>query len=138
MLTSLPIPLVHGQHHRLIMAFFFKKYVLLIMLLQLSHFFSSPLFPSTLYPSSHPHSPTLVHVHGSYIEVLWVLHFLYYSQPPSVYFVPTIYASYSLYLSPILLTDKPPCDLYFCEPVPILVVCLVLYCFCFCFHRFGC
>ena len=58
------------------------KYILLIMLLQLSHFFS-PLFPSIL----HPHStsilplppPTLVHVHGSYVQVLWLLHFLYYS-----------------------------------------------------------
>ena len=45
-----------------------------------------------------------------------------------VYFVPTIYASYSLYLYlplPQLPTDNPPCDLYFCESVPVLDLCLV-------------
>ena len=97
--------------------FSFFKYILLIMLLQLSHFFS-PSFPSTLHPPSHQHPPTLVHVHGLYISVLWLLHFLYYSYPPPVYFVPTIYASYSLYLFPILPlslpADNPPCDLHFC------------------------
>ena len=45
---------------------FLKKYILLSMLLQLSYFFS-PLFPLALYPWSHHHSPTLVHVHGSCI-----------------------------------------------------------------------
>ena len=47
--------------------FIFKKYILLIMLLQLSHFLS-PLFPPALHhpPTSIP-SPTLVHVYGSYI-----------------------------------------------------------------------
>ena len=29
--------------------------------------FLSPLFPSTLQPPSHLHSPHLVHVHGSYM-----------------------------------------------------------------------
>ena len=29
-------------------------------------------------------------------------------------------------------TDNPPCDLYFCESVPVLVVCLVCLCFCLC------
>ena len=30
--------------------------------------------------------------------------------------------------------DNPPCDLHFCDYVPVLVVCLV----CFCVFRFGC
>ena len=43
---------------------FIFKYILLIMLLQLSHF--PPFIP--LYPAhSHPHSPPLVHIHGSYV-----------------------------------------------------------------------
>ena len=95
------------------------------------------LFPSSLNTSSHPHSPSLVYVHGSYI-FLWLLHFPYYSYPPPVYFIPIIYASYSLYLLPLfsplhLPADNPPCDLHFCDSVPVVVVCLV----CFCF-RFVC
>ena len=43
--------------------------------------------------------------------------------------MPTNYASYYLYLPfpfpPLLLTDNFPCDLYFCDSVPVLVVCLV-------------
>ena len=58
---------------------------------------------------------------------------------PSPYFLPTIYATYSLYLSLLspsyFPVDNPPCDLHFCGSVPVLVVCLV--CFCFCF-RCGC
>ena len=41
--------------------------------------FFSPLFLSAVHFASHPHSPpTLVHVHGSYIQVLWLLHSLHY------------------------------------------------------------
>ena len=77
------------------------------MLLQLSYFFFSPLSLSVL---QHPPTslPTLVHVHGSYIQVLWLLHFLYYSYPPPVYFLPTIYAIYFLYLSSL---SPPPTPL---------------------------
>ena len=32
-----------------------------------------------------------------------------------------------------LPADNPPCDLYFCESVPVLIVCLVHFCVCFCF-----
>ena len=89
--------------------------------------------PSCSPPPSHI-PPTIVHVHGSYISVLWLLHFLYYSYPPPVYFLPTIYATYSLYLSPPLPAsplDNPPCDLHFCGSVPVLVACLVCFCVCF-------
>ena len=78
--------------------FIFLKYILLIRPLQLCHF---PVF-IPLWPTSPFCLPPLVHVHGLYICVLWLLHFLYYSYPPPVYFLPTIYASYSQYLSPFL------------------------------------
>ena len=72
----------------------FFKYILLIMLLQLSHFFS-PLFPSTLQPPLPLHPPTLSScpwvVHISSLACVFPILFL--TSP--VYFVPTIYASYS-------------------------------------------
>uniref|UniRef100_K9IGT4 Uncharacterized protein n=1 Tax=Desmodus rotundus TaxID=9430 RepID=K9IGT4_DESRO len=41
--------------------------------------------------------------------------------------------------SPLSLpTDNPPCDLHFCDSVPVLVVCLVHFCFSFCFFRSRC
>ena len=46
--------------------YFFFKYILLIMLLQLSHFFS-PLSLSALHPTPINIPPALVHVHGLYI-----------------------------------------------------------------------
>ena len=57
------------------------------------------------------HSPPIVHVHGSYMQVLWLLHFLHYSYRPPVYFPPIIYATYSLYISPL----SPP-------PTPLLII----------------
>ena len=58
----------------------FLKYILLIILLPLSLFFSplSPLPPCTTSYLQHP-PDTLVHVHGSYVWFLWLLHFLYHS-----------------------------------------------------------
>ena len=57
---------------------FIFKYVSLIMLLQLSHYFPyCPLHPVSPYP---PAIPPLVHVHGLYLRVLRLLYFLYYSQ----------------------------------------------------------
>ena len=83
----------------------FLKIYLLIMLLKLSRF--PPSLHSILLTPSLPHSPPIVHVHGSYIEVLWLLHFLHYSYLPPVYFPPIIYATYSLYLSPPLPLPLP-------------------------------
>ena len=40
--------------------------------------YSLYLFPHST-PPPHHHSPSLVHVHGLYIYILWLLHFLYYS-----------------------------------------------------------
>ena len=117
----------------------FIYFDILIMLLQLA--ISPPSLHSILPTTSLPHPRPIVHVHGSYLEVLWLLHFLHYSYPPPVYFVPTIYASYSLYLSPYspppFPPDNPPGDVQFCDSVPLLVVCLVCFCFCF-YFRGGC
>ena len=112
---------------------FFKVYFIDFYITVFPVFF--PLIPSTWHPlpSSNPHS--LVHVHGSCIYVLWLLHFLYYCKSPYVYFVLTNYASYSLYLfrhfppPRSLPADNPPCGLYVCDSVPVLVVCLVCFLF---------
>ena len=104
--------------------------------------FFSPFSPSAWYPHSLQHSaspPTPVHVHGSYIEVLWFLQFLYYSYPSPVYFVPTNYASYSLYLFPhsphsftLLITLQ-----VISISVDLFLFLLLLSLLLFCFFRFG-
>ena len=93
-----------------------------------------------LHPA-HPIPPTF----PSFSSCPWVIHIssLVSTFPtlflPSPYFLPIIYATYSLYLFPLSPlfhspADNPPCDLHFCDSVPVLVVCLV----CFCFFRFIC
>ena len=51
-----------------------------------------------------------------------------------MYFLLTVYATYSLYLFchclPPFPTANPPCDLHFCDSFPVLVICLVCFCFC--------
>ena len=72
------------------------------MLLHLSHFFS-PFSPQlcTLLPPSFPHLSSCQWViHKSYLASPFPILFLTFP----VYFVPTIYASYSLYLLP----NSPP------------------------------
>ena len=122
--------------------FLIFKYIVLIMLLQLSHFFS-PLFPSALHPTSYQHSPRIS-------SCPWVVHKSSLASPFPILFLtsPCLFCTYHLcFLFPVpfppfsslpLLTDNPPCDLYFCESVPVLVVCLVHFCFCFYFFRFLC
>ena len=120
------------MHYYLLIVLFIFKDSLLIMLLKLSHF-SSPLYlplPNTLIPSSIPplsSCPWIVHTSplASPFPIL-SLTFL-------CLLAPTNYVSYSQYLF-LLPTDNPPCDLHFCDSVPVLVVCLV----CFSFFRFGC
>ena len=81
--------------------FFIFKYILLIMLLQLSHFL--PFIPLCPVSLPHPHSPL-----GS---CPWVVHVSSLASPfpilflTSPYFVPTIYASYPCSFSP---TAHPP------------------------------
>ena len=56
-------PLNHTSQDHLFFVLIFLKYILLIMLLQLSHF--PPSLLSALHTPSHPHFPPLVHVHRS-------------------------------------------------------------------------
>ena len=99
------------------------------MLLQLSQFSPFPLA-----------RPPLVHVHGSSTFIFG------FSISYTILILPCLFGTYQFVLlnpctfSPILTlpppTDNPPCDLHFCDSVPVLPVHLVH--FCLCFFRFGC
>ena len=93
---------------------------------------------SSLY-SPPPCTPPPTHI-PPFSSCPWVIHVSSLTSPfpipflTSPYFMPTNYAAYSLYLSPPILPlppENPPCDLYFCDSVPVLVVCLVCFCLCF-------
>ena len=76
----------------------------------------------------------------------WVIHISSLASTFPILFLtsPCLFCTYYLcFLFPLsfplfsplsLPTDNPPCDLHFCDSVPVLVVCLV----CFCFLRFNC
>ena len=114
------------------------KYILLIMLLQLSHFFS-PLYSS---PPCTPLPPLLLHLSSC----PWVMHISSLASPFTMLFLtsPCLYCTYQLYFSfpvPFPLfsplshpTDNTPYDVHFCKSVPVLAVCFVH----FCFFKFGC
>ena len=111
---------------------FFKKYILLIMLLQLSHFPAFiPLCPAhSLPPTFLPKFMSMGHTHkifGFYIS------YIILTLPLSIFYLPfmlLILCTFPLSRSP---TDNPPCD-HFCDSVPVLVF-LVHFCFLvlFCF-----
>ena len=87
----------------------------------------APLFSSTLHLSSHQHSPPQFMSMGRTckffgfstspcLSCIYQLRFLFF-----VPFAP---------LSPLPIpTYNPPCDLHFCESIPVLVFCLVCFCF---------
>ena len=112
----------------------FLKYILLIILLQLSHFFFSTLFPSAMNTSSHLHSLLLS-------SCSWVIHMSSLASPfPILFLTSRLFCTYYLFLIPCIFssilslplpTGNPPCDLHFCNSSPVLVVCLVCLCFCF-------
>ena len=95
-----------------------------------------PFPPFTPLHPAHPLPPTF----PPYSSRPWVIHISSLASTfpilflPCPYFLPTIYATYSLYLSPLSPShspvNNPPCDLHFCGFVPVLVVCLVCFCFC--------
>ena len=102
-----------------------------------------PFPPFTPLHPAHPLPPTFPRCSSC----PWVIHISSLASTFPILFLPSpsLFSTYHLcYLfsvpfppfspshSPI---DNPPCDLHFCGPVPVLVVCLV--CFCFCF-RCGC
>ena len=97
---------------------------------------SLPPLPSTPLPSSNfPLS-----------SFPWVMHITSLASPFPILFLtsPCLFCTYYLcflfsvpFLPFSLLplpADNPPRDLYFCEYIPVLVVCLL----CFCFFRFSC
>ena len=117
---------------------FVFKHILLIMVLQFSHFLLLfiPLHPVSLLPPAFPHlssCPSVVHTSC-------------FASPYPILFLtsPCLFDAYQLcFLFSVLFPQSPltfaadnsPCDLHFCDSVPVLVVYLV--CFCFCF-RCGC
>ena len=112
--------------------FFFFKYILLIMLLQLSHSFFSTLSPSAWYLHSLQHSPHLSScpwvVHISSLASLFPILFLTSSCLFCTYQFCFLFPVHFPPLSPYPLpTDNSPCDLHFCDSVPVLVVCLVCF-----------
>ena len=115
--------------------YLFFKYILLIMLLQLSYFFS-PLFPSALYlplPPSFPQlssCPCVIPVSSlaSPFPTLFLTSPCLFSTYHLCFLFPVPFPPYSLLPLPI---DNPPCDLHFCDSVLVLVVCLVCFCFLF-------
>ena len=109
---------------------FFLKYILLIILLQLSQFFLSLLSPYALHPPTVQHSPHLS-------SCTWVVHISSLTSAFPMLFLtsPCLFYAYQLcFLCPVpfpsilplsLPTDNPPCYLHFCDSLPVLVVCLV-------------
>ena len=128
---------------RQICFFLFFKYVLLIMLLQLSHFFSPlyPPLPCTILPTSTP-LPYFMSMGHTYKFFGFSISHTILNLPQSILYLPCMllnHCTFPLILPPLSPsqppTDNPPCDLHFCASVPVLVICLVFFCFCF---RCGC
>ena len=128
--------LFYGTEHAVVFLIF--KNILLIMLLQLSHF-----RPFTQLHPAHSLPPTFL----PFSSCPWVILISSLASIFPILFLPSpcLFSTYHLcYLfsvpfpplapshSPV---DNPPCDFHFCGFVPVLVVCLV--CFCFGF-RCGC
>ena len=112
--TSINLKRFHKQ------ALAVKNFLLFLFLLELLFFkiffdcaitavqFPPALFLSVLHTPSPPHSTPLVHVHGSYIKVLWLLHFLYYS-----------YLTRSILYLPLTLLIPCTFSPSLCTPPPI-------------------
>ena len=116
----------------------FLKYILLIMLLQLSHFILLfiPLCPIPPFLSSFPHLSSCPWViHRSSLASPFPILFSTSPCPFCTYYLCFLFSVPFLPFSLLPLpADNPPRDLYFCEYIPVLVVCLL----CFCFFRFSC
>ena len=88
----------------------------------------------------HPALPTFQHSPHQFMSMGCTYKFFESSVSHTIFlplpinFMPTNFASYSLYLFPPpfpLPTEIPPCDVHFCDSVLVLLVCLVHFCFCF-------
>ena len=92
-----------------------------------------PPLPCSLPPSNIP----------SLSSCTWIIHINSLASPFTILFLtsPCLFCTYNLcFLFPLpfspfspfpLPADNPPCDLHFCESVPVLVVRLVCFYFCF-------
>ena len=97
----------------------------------------SPFPHSTRYPLPSSNAPTY------FMSIGHTYKFFGFSISCIVLNTPRLFCTYQIcFLIPIRFspfflfpcpTDNPPCDLHFCDSVPVLVVCLV----CFCFFRFS-
>ena len=111
---------------------YFIDYVVAVVLLFLPFIPLCPVpsFPLAFHPPSSP--PWVVHKFFGFSTSYTILNLsLFILYLPFMRLIPCIFSPIFL---PPLPADNSPCDLYFCESVPILVVCLV--CFC-CFFRFS-
>ena len=110
----------------------FFKYILLIMILQLSHFILLfiPLCPIPPFLSSFPHLSSCP----------WVIHISSLASPFLILFLtsPCLFCTYHLcYLFPVPFlplspshcpADNPPCDFHFCSCSSCLLCCFFQVC----------
>ena len=104
------------------------------MLLHLFQFFLP-------FMSLHPAHPAFPLAFPHLSSCPWVIYISSLASPFPILFLPSscLFCIYHLcFLFPVpflpfshipLPTDNPPCELHFCESVPVLVVCLVCFCF---------
>ena len=119
--------------------FFFKVYFIDYTITVVSFLFS-PFSPSVLHhtrnriPCSLSSCPWVIYISSlaSTFPILFLTSPCLFSTYHLCFLFPVTFPSFSPLRLPI---DNPPCDLHFCDSLPVLVVCLV--CFCFCF-RWGC
>ena len=110
----------------------FFKYILLIVLLHWYHFFS-PLYPSALQPPapSRTLSCYFMSMGHTYKFFGFPISYTILKFPLPIFYLPLCFlfpVPFPPFYTPIS-ADNPPCDLHFCDPVPVLVVCLVCFYF---------
>ena len=108
---------------------FLKKYILLIMLLQLSHFFL-PFIPLCPVPPTIIPPPQFTSMGPTYKFFGFSISYTILNPHPlfCTYNLCFFFPVHSLCYLPSPCTGNPPCDLHFCDSVPVLV-CLVCFCF---------
>ena len=101
-------------------------------------YYSCPIFSPLYSPSPYNPSPTsipcLIHFHDLYNKFLgFSISYTVLNFPlPILYllFILCIPCTVSPLSSLPIPTDNSPCDVHFCDSVPVLVVCLVCFYFC--------
>ena len=100
---------------------FLFKYILLIMLLQLSH-----SFPLLYSPPSCTSTPQFMSMGHTRKFLGFSISYTILNFPLSIFYLPfmlLIPCTFSSPLPPPLPTDNSPSDLHFCDSIPVLVVC---------------